>query len=317
MTRLKRPSYPRLEIHLLREGIVESIHLAEVVVADNRGRMLAVAGDAETFSFMRSAMKPFQAFGVISTGIIERFDLEDKDIAIICSSHQGNIEQARQVFNILWRSDIDPSYLKCPIPEGKNSALQHNCSGKHAGMLAACQQRNWNLDTYYHRSNPIQTLILKKIAELLSIPPEEIMSARDDCGVPTYALELGQMATLYAKLACGDTIGLERIVRAMTHNPSMVAGNGAFDTELMNLTEGILVSKSGAEGIQCVGNISQNMGLAIKVLDGGKRAKYATAIQVLKQMGWITPTVAENLGDKFLRLDDYRRLEVAGELSLL
>jgi len=317
MTKLKRPSYPRLEIHLLREGIVESIHQAEVVVADDRGRVLAVAGDAETFSFMRSAMKPFQALAVTSTGVIERFDLDDQDLAIICSSHQGTIEQARQVFNILWRADIEPSFLKCPIPAGKNSALQHNCSGKHAGMLATCKQRNWNLDTYYYKSNPVQELILHKIAELLSIPAAEIMSARDDCGVPTYALELSQMATLYAKLASGNSIDLERIVRAMTNHPTMVAGEGAFDTELMNLTDGRLVSKSGAEGIQCVGNIGQNMGLAIKVLDGAKRAKYATAIHVLKQMGWITPAVAENLGEMFLRIDDYRRLEVAGELTLL
>ncbi|BAQ63610.1 asparaginase [Geminocystis sp. NIES-3709] len=317
MTRLKRPPYSRLEVHLLREGIVESIHQGEVVVADDRGRILAVAGDPETVSFMRSSMKPFQALAVTSTGVMERFDLNDKDLAIVCSSHQGKIEQARQVFNILWRSDIEPSYLKCPIPEGKDSALQHNCSGKHAGMLAVCQQRNWDLDTYFHRSNPVQQLILNKVAELLCIPGAEIMTARDDCGVPTYALELGQMATLYAKLASGNSIDLERIVRAMTHHPTMVAGEGAFDTELMNLTDGMLVSKSGAEGIQCIGNIGQNMGLAIKILDGAKRAKYATAIHVLKQMGWITPTVAENLGDKFLRIDDYRRLEVAGELCLL
>lgn len=317
MTRLKRTPYPRLEVHLLREGIVESLHLAEVVVADDRGRTLAVAGDTETVSFMRSSMKPFQALAVTSTGVMERFDLSDKDLAIICSSHQGNIEQARQVFNILWRADIEPSYLKCPIPQGKDSALQHNCSGKHAGMLAVCQQRNWDLDTYSHRSNPVQQLILHKIAELLSIPGAEIMTARDDCGVPTYALELGQMATLYAKLASGNSIDLERIVRSMTHYPTMVAGEGAFDTELMNLTDGLLVSKSGAEGIQCIGNIGQNMGLAIKILDGAKRAKYATAIYVLKQMGWITPTVAQNLGDKFLRIDDYKRLEVAGELALL
>ncbi len=317
MTRLKRPSNPRLEIHLLREGIVESIHLAEVVVADDKGRALAVAGDASTFSFMRSAMKPFQALAVTSTGVIERFDLDDEDLAIICSSHQGTIEQARQVFNILWRADIEPSFLKCPIPEGRNSALQHNCSGKHAGMLAVCKQRHWDLDTYYYKSNPVQQLILHKIAELLSIPADEIMIARDDCGVPTYALELSQMATLYAQLASGNSIDLERIIRAMTNYPTMVAGGGAFDTELMNLTDGRLVSKSGAEGIQCIGNIGQNMGLAIKVLDGAKRAKYATAIHVLKQMGWITPAVAENLGEMFLRIDDYKRLEVAGELTLL
>ncbi|XTZ11321.1 MAG: asparaginase, partial [cyanobacterium endosymbiont of Rhopalodia yunnanensis] len=74
---------------------------------------------------------------------------------------------------------------------------------------------------------------------------------------------------------------------------------GAFDTELMRLTEGELVSKSGAEGIQCVGRVGQGMGLAIKVIDGSKRAKYATALHVLRSMGWITPSVAETLAEKF------------------
>lgn len=317
MTRLQRPAHPRLEVHLLREGIVESIHQSEVVVADERGRVLAVAGNAENCTFIRSAMKPFQALAVVSSGVMERFQLNDKDLAIICSSHQGNIEQARRVFNILWRADIEPSYLKCPTPPGKNSPLEHNCSGKHAGMLAVCQQHNWDLENYYHRSNPVQSLILKKISELLSIPAAEIMTARDNCGAPTYALELSQMATLYAKLASGNNIDLERIVRAMTHHPTMVAGKGAFDTELMILSDGMLVSKAGAEGIQCIGNLDQNMGLAIKTLDGAKRAKYATAVHVLKQMGWITPTVAQNLEDKFFRIDDYQRLEVGGDLTLL
>ena len=317
MTRLQRPAHPRLEVHLLREGIVESIHQSEVVVADERGRVLAVAGNPENCTFIRSAMKPFQALAVVSSGVIERFQLNDKDLAIICSSHQGNIEQARRVFNILWRANIEPSYLKCPTPPGKNSPLEHNCSGKHAGMLAVCQQHNWDLENYYHRSNPVQALILKKISELLSIPAAEIMTARDNCGAPTYVLELRQMATLYAKLASGNNIDLERIVRAMTHHPTMVAGEGAFDTELMSLTDGLLVSKAGAEGIQCIGNLGQNMGLAIKTLDGAKRAKYATAVHVLKQMGWITPTVAQNLEDQFCRIDDYQRLEVGGDLTLL
>jgi L-asparaginase len=103
----------------------------------------------------------------------------------------------------------------------------------------------------------------------------------------------------------------------MTNYPEMVGGKGTFDTELMTLTEGVLVSKSGAEGIQCIGNTDQAMGLAIKVIDGAKRAKYAAAVSILRQMGWISTTVAETLAEKFLTINEYKRLEVAGELSLL
>jgi L-asparaginase len=317
MTRGQRTHTPKLEIHLLREGIVESVHQIEATVCDARGRVLLVAGNCETSTFIRSALKPFQALAVTTTGTLERYGLSDKDLAIICSSHQGTIEQSRQVFNVLWRADLDSSLLQCPIPEGKSSPLQHNCSGKHAGMLAVCHQRNWPVNNYLRRSSPIQQLILHKIAELLGMPGEELISARDDCGAPTYSMQLRQMACLYAKLASGSNLDLERIVRAMTYHPNMIAGEGAFDTELMRLSEGELVSKSGAEGIQCVGRVGEGMGLAIKVADGSKRAKYAIAIHLLKQMGWITPTVAENLSEKFMQLSKYKRLTVNGEISMV
>lgn len=317
MTRGKRTQAAELEISLLREGITESTHCVQAVVCDNRGRVLSVAGDSETATFVRSSLKPFQALAVTATGTLQRYDLGDRDLAIICSSHKGKTEQARQVFNILWRCDIEPTVLKCPIPQGKHSPLQHNCSGKHAGMLAVCRQRNWSLETYWRRKHPVQELILSKIADLLRIPADELIGTRDDCGVPTYYMQLGQMASLYAQLASGDSLDMERIVRAMTTYPDLVAGEGAFDTELMQLTNGELVSKSGAEGVQCIGRIGEGMGLAIKAIDGARRAKHAAAIYLLKQLGWISPTVAESLAERYMSFDDFKRLEVVGELSML
>ena len=317
MTRGKRTQAAELEVRLLREGIIESKHQVQAVVCDDRGRVLSVAGNSETATFARSALKPFQALSVTATGTLERYELSDRDLAIICSSHQGTIEQVRQVFNILWRSDIEASLLQCPIPEGKSSRLQYNCSGKHAGMLAVCQQRHWPLNTYLQHNHPVQQLIFGKVAELLRMPAAEFIHAHDYCGAPTYLLQLGQMASLYAQLASGQNLDMERIVRAMTHHPTMIAGEGEFDTELMRLTEGELVSKAGAEGVQCIGRTGEGMGLAIKVMDGAKRAKYAVAIHVLQQMGWIDPSVGEILTESFMTLGKFKRLEVIGELSIL
>ncbi|MEA5468646.1 asparaginase, partial [Spirulina sp. 06S082] len=227
---------PELEVQLLREGIVESIHHVTAIVSDDRGRILSLAGSVETNTFIRSALKPFQALAVTSTGTLERYNLNDKDLAIMCGSHQGSVEHARQVFNILWHCDIEADALQCPTPKGKKSPLQHNCSGKHAGMLAVSQQRHFPLDNYLHRSHPIQKLIIGKVGELLGMPADEFIRARDDCGAPTYSMQMGQMASLYAKLASGNNLDLERILRAMTYHPRMVAGEGAFDTELMRLT---------------------------------------------------------------------------------
>ncbi|AHJ29560.1 asparaginase [Nodularia spumigena CS-584] len=317
MTMGKRTQAKPLEVRLLREGITESRHIVEAVVCDERGRVLSVAGNSETTAFVRSALKPFQALAVTTTGTLERYNLSDRDLAIISSSHKGTIEQVRQVFNIIWRADLDPTALQCPIPEGKKSPLEYNCSGKHAGMLAVCQQRHWPLNNYLERKHPVQQLILGKVAELLRMPAEEFLSAHDDCGAPTYLMQISQMASLYALLASSSNVDMERIVRAMTHHAAMVAGVGEFDTELMRLAPGELVSKSGAEGVQCIGRLGEGMGLTIKVMDGAKRAKYAVAIHLLQQMGWISPSAADSLCEKFMSIGKYKRLEVIGELSFL
>jgi L-asparaginase len=167
------------------------------------------------------------------------------------------------------------------------------------------------------RNHPVQQFILNKVAELLQMPPQEFIGAKDDCGVPTYLMQIRQMATLYAHLASGDRLDVERVVRAMTYHPTMVAGKGSFDTELMRLSEGEIVSKSGAEGIQCIGRVGEGLGLAIKVKDGAKRAKYATALYLLTRLGWISPAVSDTLSEQFLSLSPYKRLDVVGELSFV
>jgi L-asparaginase len=313
----KRNHTAALDVHLLREGIIESKHHAQAVVCDDRGRVLSVAGSADTACFVRSALKPFQALAVTATGTLERFDLNHRDLAIMCASHQGSLEQVRQVFHILWQCDVDPALLQCPTPAGRESPLQHFCSGKHAGMLAVCQQQNWPLQTYAQPQHPVQKFILDKLAELLKMPAAEFIGAHDDCGVPTYMMPLAQIATLYAQLASGDSLDLERMVRAMIQYPHLIAGQGHFDTDLMEMTTGELVSKSGAEGVQSIGRVGEGMGLTIKVADGAKRAKYAVAIHLLKELGWISPSIADNLGERYIALSEFKRLEVIGELSLV
>ncbi|AZB71679.1 asparaginase [Synechococcus elongatus] len=317
MSLTKRVQTAPIAVRLLREGILESSHLVEAVVCDRRGRTLFIAGNPEHSSFIRSALKPLQALVVLKTGTMERFGLSDRDLAIICSSHKGSVEQARQAFNILWKADIDQAALQCPTPAGRRSPLEYNCSGKHAGMLAASKQQNWPLEGYMRRSHPVQQAILEIVGDLLGIPAAEFIVARDDCGVPTVSMELQQMATLYAHLSSGDSPELERIQRAMTYHPDLIAGEGEFDTELMRLTEGRLVSKTGAEGVQCIGQVGEGLGLAIKVQDGAKRAKIAVAIQSLRQIGWISPAIADLLAEQFMVIAPCKRLEVDGELTLL
>ncbi len=309
-----RPGVPPLEVRLLRNGIAESRHRVHAVVCDQRGRVLLRAGDPQHLSFVRSALKPFQATTFVSSGAAERCGCGDRGLAIACASHAGTAGHAREAFRLLWGAELEADQLQCPVPEGCSSPLEHNCSGKHAAFLATCRQMHWPLESYLQKDHPLQQEVLKRVGELLGLPGAELVSARDDCGAPTLQLQLAQMALLYAHLGAGQQADLEQLSRAMLTHPELVAGEGRFDTALMRLAHGQVVSKGGAEGIQCLSRVGEGLGVAIKVEDGSARAKHAVALHLLEQLDWLTPLTLEELGQGFLAPAPHLRLEVRGEL---
>ena len=303
-----------LEVRLERDGIVESRHRVHAVVCDQRGRVLMRAGDPQQLSFVRSALKPFQATVFVSCGAAERCGAGDRALAIACASHAGTAAHAREAFKLLWGAELEAEQLQCPVPRGGRSPLEHNCSGKHAAFLASCRQMHWPLETYLQVNHPLQQEVLKRVGELLAVPPAELVVARDDCGAPTLQLQLAQMALLFAHLGAGALPDLESLSRAMLAHPELVAGEERFDTELMRLGHGQVISKGGAEGIQCLSRVGEGLGMAIKVEDGSARAKHAVALHLLAQLDWLTPAGLEELRQRFLQPAPHLRLSVLGEL---
>ncbi|MEY3929628.1 MAG: hypothetical protein RLZZ516_1338 [Cyanobacteriota bacterium] len=309
-----RTGTPPLEVHLNRGGISESRHRVHAVVCDQRGRVLMRAGDPQQLSFIRSALKPFQAQVFVSSGAADHGQHDDRALAIACASHAGEATQAREAFKILWKADLEPSQLQCPTPAGRQSPLEHNCSGKHAAFLATCRRLHWPLESYLQIDHPLQQQVLKRVGELLGMPGAELVTARDDCGAPTLQLQLAQMALLFAHLGAGEQPELERLSRAMLAHPELVAGEGRFDTAVMRGGHGQVLSKGGAEGIQCLTRVGEGLGLAIKVEDGSSRAKHAVALHLMRQLEWLTPMTLEELSQRFLEPSPGVGLEVSGEL---
>ncbi|MEN9766882.1 MAG: hypothetical protein RLZZ32_842 [Cyanobacteriota bacterium] len=309
-----RPGVPPLEVRLTRNGIGESIHRVHAVVCDQRGRVLMRAGDPQQLSFIRSALKPFQAQVFLSSGAADLGNHDERALAIACASHAGEAEQAREAFKILWKADLESEQLQCPTPNGRQSPLEHNCSGKHAAFLATCRRMQWPLETYLQLDHPLQQQVLKRVGELLGMPGAELVTARDDCGAPTLQLQLAQMALLFAHLGGGQDPELERLSRSMLAHPDLVAGEGRFDTAVMRSSHGQVLSKGGAEGIQCLSRVGEGLGLAIKVEDGASRAKHAVALHLMQQLEWLTPTSLDELAGQFLAPNPGVKLEVSGEL---
>ncbi len=304
---------PPLQATLMRGSKIESIHKIHAVITDRKGRVLMCAGNPEYKSFIRSALKPFQAIPFVSSGASSIINNAPKSIALACGSHSGSKLHSREAFKILWEFDIDINDLKCP--KAKTSPLEHNCSGKHAAFLATCKKLNWPIESYLKGDHPLQVEIFRIVSELLEIPESEIMAERDDCGAPTLFLKLIEMSKLYSLLSSSDNAELEQISRAMTTNPIMISDNNKFDTEIIRASHGQVIGKGGAEGIQCLCKVNEGIGLALKVEDGSKRAKHAVSLHLLKQLEWISDLRIQDIEEKVFNFSDGVRIEVKGQLK--
>ena len=107
-----------LEVTLCRGCIGESKHRVHAVVCDGRGRVLMSAGDPGYETFIRSALKPFQALPFLSSGAAAQMEAGERGIAISCGSHLGTNEHAREAFRLLWNAELEPPLCSAPSRTG-------------------------------------------------------------------------------------------------------------------------------------------------------------------------------------------------------
>jgi L-asparaginase II len=275
-----------------RGGVVESRHHVHAVCVEG-DKVREFWGDPELVTFMRSAAKPFQALP-----LVESFStLSGEETAIACASHEADPEQLEAVKLLLARSWSSEDDLECGPVDG--SRLRHNCSGKHAGMLAVCAARDWPREGYRLESHPLQKELRARVAEATGVGPD-LPTAIDGCGVPTFALPLHRMASAFARLAAAGLEGSDRIAAAMTAKPELVEGQGRTATEVMKELPGV-VAKGGAEGLLCVG-YPDGVGLALKCEDGATRPLGPAAGFLLGVSGFAEVPTENSRGDAVGRL---------------
>jgi len=246
-----------------RGGVVESVHAVHAAAVRD-GALVGEAGDPRGVTFMRSAAKPFQALPLA----LEEPDLTVEELAIACASHEARPEQLALVRSLLERAGEPEDALACGEEHG--SRLGHNCSGKHAGMLLRVRGHGWPREGYALAGHPLQAELLAVVAGAAGVPPAEIATATDGCGVVTFALPLEAIARAFARLGSRELPGSEPVVAAMLARPELVGGPSAADTAIMCARPGVL-AKRGAEGVLCAA-LPDGTGVAVKVADGANRA---------------------------------------------
>jgi L-asparaginase II len=338
-----KPDQVEALIECTRGPIVESIHFGALAIVTSHGELLASYGDPQLTTFLRSSAKPFQALPFIERGGAEHFDLSDREVALLCASHSGTDEHVAVVRGIQQKIGVGEEHLLCgthnPTHEPTAQALflggekptsnRHNCSGKHTGMLAHAVLRGLPVEDYINPQHPIQQSILQAFAEMCDLQPDQVIQGVDGCSAPNFAVPLYHAAYAMARLA--DPVGLpaqraaalQRIFRAMAANGDMVAGPMRFDTLIMGLMGGKLVSKAGAEGYQVIsilpdvlGAGSPGVGIAFKIADGDSsgRARPLVGVEILRQLGVLSAEQMAGLAGFDRRaLYNWRKLTV-GEI---
>ena len=265
-----------IRVVVRRGGVVEAVHDVHAVAVQD-GEVIAEAGDPMLVTLLRSSAKPFQALPLVRA----RDDLSEQDLAIASASHLASPAQLDAVRSLLAKAPADEDELECGL---EPTRLEHNCSGKHAGMLALCRAKGWASGGYRLLTHPVQHGCRAEIAAAADAAAEELAVAIDGCGVPTFALPLERMALMFSRLASLD--GGARVAAAMRAHPELIRGPRAADTLLMQELEGF-TAKGGAEGLMCAAG-PNGLGLALKVADGNTRAVRAALAELLARLGFET-----------------------------
>ena len=252
-----------IEVVVRRGSVVEARHRVHAV-AWRDGAVVEQAGDSRLLSFLRSSSKPIQALPLARA----RDDLDRREVAIACASHRAEPAQLEAVRRLLAKAPARERELDCGIQAGRPpDPLHHNCSGKHAGMLALCRARGWRSEGYRHAAHRVQRAMAAAHAEAAGVDEDSMPTAIDGCGVVTFALTLERTAAAFSRLP--ELPGGERVAEAMRDHPELVGGMGQADTELMRALPGWL-AKGGAEGLMGAADAG-GLGVALKVEDGSNR----------------------------------------------
>ncbi len=281
--------------------MIEEYHRGAVAVSDATGRIVVAAGEVNRPFFMRSSAKPFQAYVALQAGV----SFPDTHLALACASHSGDPVHVAIVDDILSRHGLDTDALQCPParphpPADRRLAVGgstepearfHNCSGKHAAMLAACVVSGWDPAGYLSVDHPLQRRVGELMGEVTGdqLGPPGV----DGCGAPTWRTTTAGLARAFAFLETDPRF--ERIRRVMGRYPLLVSGEDRPDA-LIGRWSGA-AAKGGAAG--CMGVALGGHGMGVKSWSGSGTVAGILAGVAMRRLGVVVGAVEWGLADVF------------------
>ncbi|MCY7373318.1 MAG: asparaginase [Spirochaetaceae bacterium] len=285
---------------VVRSGFVEGRHRGSVVALGADGGVVLSAGTPDVPVVPRSSNKPMQAVGMLEAGL----DLDGELLALACASHSGESFHLDGVRRILATAGLTEADLRTPpdypVDEteklsyvaagGTPAPLAMNCSGKHAAMLATCVVKGWPTKSYPEADHPLQVALRATVERLAGEPVVSI--GVDGCGAPVFALTLTGLARSFAAIATAPAATPEhRVAMAIRENPTWLGGTRRDVSRLVAGVEG-LIAKDGAEGVYAAA-LPDGRAVALKIDDGGQRARPPVMVAALRALGVDAPVLDE------------------------
>ena len=302
-----RPDRSALLADVVRSGFVEGHHRGSLLALAADGSRVLALGDPDAAVFPRSSNKPMQAVGMLEAGL----DLDGELLALACASHSGEPFHIEGVRRVLAAAGLDETALRTPpdwpvdeverhalIAAGAQQApILMNCSGKHAAMLATCVVNGWPTDTYPDADHPLQVALRATVERLAGEKAPAV--GIDGCGAPLFAMSLAGLARSFVAIATAPEGTPEhRVAQAIRSNPEWLGGTRRDVTQLVAGVPG-LIAKDGAEGVYAAA-LPDGRAVALKVDDGGQRARPPVMVAALRALGVDEPVLAELAEDPLM-----------------
>lgn len=291
----------------------ESHHRGAAAVVDSLGHVIRSWGNIHHPIFGRSALKFIQALPLVESGAADAFHLGPEELALSSASHHGEDMHIRALEIWLKKIGKDERVLECgihcplhrlltkmePSFHEKTSVLHNQCSGKHLGFITTALHRNEPVEGYIGRDHPAQRRVEQALSEMTGADLTHAPHGTDGCGIPAFAIPLYNIALAMARLADPSHLhyprqkAIQQILSAVATHPEMISGTAGFDTKLIKLTQGHILCKGGAGGIE-VGVIpSLGLGIALKIDDGSGKAAEIAFLAILRSLGCLEEDLYE------------------------
>tara|TARA_Y100000768_G_scaffold342629_1_gene287836 strand:- start:9 stop:1181 length:1173 start_codon:yes stop_codon:yes gene_type:complete len=243
----------------------------------------------------RSMMKPFTM--KIFSEALAKAGLSSEQMAISCSSHNGDTEHVATAQSLL--SESEWGLMQCPldvplIQFGRQVRRPrrwfHTCSGEHAAMLKGMRLMGISRAGYTLPSSGWFPLYLDVLRRMMGKPDwEPLRVAKDGCGLPTVSNTVDELAVMMAGLASEKDD--DWIWDAMTKNPDLVGGFNRLDSTCLKAGEGKILAKEGADGLLGLSvdhpDWPDGLGIVIKIAHGwNSQATWYVARAVLGVLGF-------------------------------